>query len=95
MIGFEYQLPDNVLNPDGRVGPSHQAGALYDMFPPSRDVTRPVGEWNHSRLVARGEHVEHWLNGVKVVDARPGCAGGGAGNGRALGRRLTVEPDCW
>ena len=39
------------------------------MFPPSRDVTRPVGEWNHSRLVARGEHVEHWLNGVKVVDA--------------------------
>ena len=69
VIGFEYQLLDNVLNPDGRVGPSHQAGALYDMFPPSRDATRPVGEWNHSRLVARGQHVEHWLNGVKVVDA--------------------------
>ena len=28
-----------------------------------------MGKWNHSRLVARGEHVEHWLNGVKVVDA--------------------------
>jgi hypothetical protein len=69
VIGFEYQLLDNAGNPDGRVGPIHQAGALYDMFPPSRDATRPVGEWNHSRLVARGGHVEHWLNGVKVVDA--------------------------
>ena len=36
VIGFEYQLLDNALNPDGRVGPSHQAGALYDMFPPAR-----------------------------------------------------------
>jgi hypothetical protein len=70
VIGFEYQLLDNALNADARVGPSHQAGALYDMFPPSRDAARPVGEWNHSRLVAKGEHVEHWLNGVKVVDAR-------------------------
>ena len=70
VIGFEYQLLDNAGNPDGRVGPIHQAGALYDMFPPSRDATRPVGEWNHSRLVARAGHVEHWLNGVKVVDAR-------------------------
>jgi hypothetical protein len=70
VIGFEYQLLDNAKNFDARAGASHQAGALYDMFPPALDATRPVGEWNHSRLVARGEHVEHWLNGVKVVDAR-------------------------
>jgi len=33
-----------------------------------RDVTRPVGEWNDARLVVSGAHVEHWLNGVKIVE---------------------------
>jgi hypothetical protein len=69
VIGFEYQLLDNATNPDARNGTTHQAGALYDMFPPSKDMTRPVGEFNHSRLLVKGDHVEHWLNGVKVVDA--------------------------
>jgi hypothetical protein len=50
------------------VGTSHQAGALYDIVGPSKDVTRPVGEFNESRLVVKGNHVEHWLNGVKVVE---------------------------
>ncbi len=70
VVGFEYQLLDNRLNPDALNGLTHQTGALYDMFPPSQDAARPVGEFNHSRLVVRGLHVEHWLNGVKVVDAR-------------------------
>jgi 3-keto-disaccharide hydrolase len=70
VIGFEYQLIDNQRNPDAlRGGALHQAGALYDMFSPLKDATRPVGEFNHSRLVVKGDHVEHWLNGVKVVDA--------------------------
>ena len=69
VIGFEYQLLDNAENPDARNGATHQAGALYDMFPPSKDTTRPVGEFNHSRLVVNGNRVEHWLNGAKVVDA--------------------------
>jgi hypothetical protein len=68
VIGFEYQVLDNARNPDARRGISHQAGALYDMIAPGRDATRPVGEFNHSRLLVKGEHVEHWLNGVKVVD---------------------------
>jgi hypothetical protein len=68
VIGFEYQLLDNVRNADGRVGASHQAGALYDIAGPAKDVTRPVGEFNESRLVVKGNHVEHWLNGVKVVE---------------------------
>jgi hypothetical protein len=39
------------------------------MVPPVRDASRPVGEFNHSRILLRGDHVEHWLNDVKVVDA--------------------------
>lgn len=69
VIGFEYQLLDNQLNSDARAGLSHTAGALYDMVPPERDATLPVGQFNHSRIVLRGAHVEQWLNQVKVVDA--------------------------
>lgn len=70
VIGFEYQMTDNLANPDAvHNGPLHQSAALYDVFPASKDVTRPVGEFNHSRLVVRGDHIEHWLNGDKVVDA--------------------------
>jgi hypothetical protein len=69
VVGFEYQMLDNTRNSDARVGTSHQAGALYDIVGPEKDVTRPVGEFNESRLVVKGNHVEHWLNGVKVVEA--------------------------
>ena len=70
VIGFEYQMVDNTSNPDAtRGGKLHQAGALYDVAEPSTDATKPAGEFNHSRLVLRGDHVEHWMNGVKVVDA--------------------------
>jgi hypothetical protein len=69
VIGFEYQILDNARNSDARAGLSHTAGALYDMVPPERDATRPVGEFNHSRIVLKGNHVEQWLNNVRVVDA--------------------------
>jgi hypothetical protein len=69
VIGFEYQILDNARNSDARAGLSHTAGALYDMVPPERDASRPVGEFNHSRIVLKGTHVEQWLNAVKVVDA--------------------------
>jgi hypothetical protein len=68
VVGFEYQMLDNTRNSDAKVGISHQAGALYDVVGPSKDVTRPVGEFNESRLVVKGNRVEHWLNGVKVVE---------------------------
>jgi hypothetical protein len=35
---------------------------------PSKDVTRPVGEWNAGRIVCKGTVIQHWLNGVKVID---------------------------
>jgi hypothetical protein len=68
VVGFEYQMLDNQKNADALRGTSHQTGALYDMFPPAKDAARPVGEFNHSRLVVKGDHVEHWLNGEKVVE---------------------------
>jgi hypothetical protein len=69
VIGFEFQMIDNDANKDAHNGTTHTAGALYDIAPPLKDATKPVGEWNQSRIVLKGNHVEHWLNGEKVVDA--------------------------
>jgi hypothetical protein len=67
-LGFEYQVLDDSLHEDNKI-PSHRAGALYDLIPPnSNKRLRPVGEWNSSRILFRGNHGEHWLNGAKVVD---------------------------
>ena len=43
------------------------AGSNYALHAPPRDLTRPVGEWNEVRIVVKGHHVEHWLNGQRVV----------------------------
>ena len=65
--GFEYQMLDDDRHADGKL-PSHRAGALYDLVPPNASKRlRPVGEWNTSRIVFRGPHGEHWLNGARVV----------------------------
>jgi hypothetical protein len=66
-LGFEYQLLDDSLAEDNKI-PSHRAGALYDMIAPSAATVRPAGEWNGSRLVFRGNHGMHWLNGTKIVE---------------------------
>lgn len=68
-VGFEYQLIDDQRHADARRGPDRRTGALYSMIPPAEGHAKPAGEWNRSRLVVRGDHVEHWLNGVKVLDA--------------------------
>jgi Domain of Unknown Function (DUF1080) len=65
--GPEMQVLDNEGHPDGK-DPLTSAGSTYALYAPVRDVTRPVGEWNEVRIVAKGAHVEHWLNGVKVVE---------------------------
>jgi len=69
VIGFEYQITDDAQNGDAKGNLKHTAGALYDMVAPSSAATRPVGEFNQSRIMVRGNHVEHWMNGVKVVDS--------------------------
>jgi len=65
--GPEYQILDNAEHPDGR-NPLTSAASCYALYAPERDVTQPVGFFNQARIVARGNHVEHWLNGVKVVE---------------------------
>jgi len=71
--GPEYQLLDNARHPDGR-SPLTSAASCYALYAPSRDATRPVGQWNQTRVVVRGNHVEHWLNGEKVVQYELGSA---------------------
>jgi hypothetical protein len=67
-LGFEYQVLDDKLAED-RLIPSHRAAGLYDLIPPRADKNlKPAGEWNSSRIILRGNHGEHWLNGSKVVE---------------------------
>ncbi len=65
--GPEYQILDNAEHPDGR-DPLTSAASCYGLYAPPRDVTVPVGFFNKARIVVQGNHVEHWLNGVKVVE---------------------------
>jgi hypothetical protein len=65
--GPEIQVLDNSVHIDGGNALT-SAGSNYAVHAPSADVTRPVGEWNRVRLVVRGPHVEHWLNGTKIVE---------------------------
>jgi hypothetical protein len=65
--GPEYQVLDNAGHADGR-DPLTSAGSNFALYAPVRDVTRPVGEWNDARIVVNGSHVEHWMNGVKLLE---------------------------
>ena len=71
LLGPEYQVLDP-RHADG-AKPSHRAGALYDLVPSSdENSVKPVGEWNTSRVVARGGHLQHYMNGQLVVDIEVG-----------------------
>jgi hypothetical protein len=64
----EYQLLDNEKAADNKT-PLTLAAAAYGLYPPAKAAKpKPVGEWNTTRIVAKGAHVEHWLNGVKAVE---------------------------
>jgi hypothetical protein len=65
--GPEYQILDNAGHMDG-LNPLASAGACYAVFAPAKDATRPLGQWNQTQIVARGKHVEHWLNGEKLLE---------------------------
>jgi hypothetical protein len=70
-IGFEYQILDDAVHPDAKKGRdgNRTEASLYDMIPAAKDKpVKPVGEWNTARIVIRGTHGEHWLNGVKVLE---------------------------
>lgn len=67
----EYQLIDDIGYP-GKLENWQNSGADYDMHPPTKIASKPAGEYNHSVIKAKGNHIEHWLNGVKVADFEKG-----------------------
>ncbi|MGK0184938.1 MAG: hypothetical protein ACI9R3_000712 [Verrucomicrobiales bacterium] len=68
-IGCEYQVLDDANHSNGS-NPKQTAGSLYDVIAPDSAVKKlkKVGAWNKSRIVAKDGNVEHWLNGVKVLE---------------------------
>jgi len=66
-IGHEYQVIDDERHPDAKVGPHRQTAAFYDVLQANDRPLKPAGEWNTTRIVVRGQTVEHWLNGKKVL----------------------------
>ena len=71
--GPEFQVLDNAVHKDGKSALT-SAGSNYALHAPPADVTKPVGEYNTARIVANGTHVEHWLNGEKIVEYEIGSA---------------------
>lgn len=76
-IGLEYQILDDKVHPDAKKGVSgnRTVGSLYDLIPaqnlsvPSRNKPfNGVGNWNRGRILVKGNHVEHWMNGFKILE---------------------------
>lgn len=63
----EYQLLDDAAAPDGKSRLT-SAGAAYALYPAPAGIVKPANEWNSTRIVVRGAHVEHWLNGRKLLE---------------------------
>lgn len=68
-IGHEYQMIDDAASQETANGGEHSTASFYEVLPPAKDKpVRPAGEWNESRVLVQGNHVEHWLNGKKVLE---------------------------
>jgi cytochrome c len=65
--GPEMQILDNTCHPDARFK-THKAGDLYDLIECTYVTVKPAGVWNKVRIIKNKGKVEHWLNGVKVVE---------------------------
>lgn len=73
-IGNEYQLLDDDVHPDAKLGVNGNRtnAGLYDLIPPRNVRFNGIGEWNRARILVRGNHVEHWLNGFRTVEYERG-----------------------
>ena len=73
-IGCEFQILDDAVHPDAKLGVNGNRtnAGLYDLIPPRNVRFNGIGEWNRARVVVRGSHVEHWLNGFKTIEYERG-----------------------
>ncbi len=87
-VSPEMQVLDNSRHP--RRDKRQLAGACYDLYAPPKDVTKPIGQWNTVRIVADGNHIEHWLNGAKLFEYE---IGSDDWNQRVAGSKFRNKPD--
>lgn len=66
--GLEYQITDDLANPDALSTPRHTSGAIYDYVAPTNKQPAKPNVWHRSRIIAKGLHIEHWLDGQRVVN---------------------------
>jgi len=73
-IGCEFQILDNDVHPDAKLGVNGNRtnAGLYDLIAPQNIRFNGIGEWNRARIIVQGRHVEHWLNGFKTVEYERG-----------------------
>ena len=108
--GHEYQMLDDNAHPDAKMGARRQTASFYEVLPPAADKPlKPIGEWNSSKIVVRGNNVEHWLNGKKVLTYECGSEAVKAGvaqskfkNDAGFGEKIVGHimltyhnDDCW
>ena len=72
-LGHEYQVLDDANHPDGAKGANRQTAAFYDVLDPAKDKPlKPIGEFNSSRILVKGNNVKHFLNGKVVLTYKLG-----------------------